>query len=265
VNGLVQIKSERKKESRMKFAITSEQRQYFHKQQMLELEGLLTLQQLEFLTEAIEAEVLRKKNIGSVKYANLPAKELFMGGHDLWRNEASIAKVVTDLKYAEIIAELTHTRLLRLGYDQWFPSNLLIMDKSQSPPTAPLPKSRTAEKSPYDQLLSKTASLRNVCCLQGVCCGLMLCLSGSVSSKDEAYEGVFSDVAGNGVFIAPERAIDFPTLLQRPEQQFLLIVYTEKTALYTMQKDDPHVHELKRLGYVFGDRLNDRLHPIIYR
>ena len=236
----------------MKFAITAEQRQYFHQHQFLELEGLLSKAQLDFLTSGIDAAVSKKKDTSTIKYKNLTAEELFMAGYDVWRSEQSIAKLVTDIKFAEIAGELTHSRLLRLGYDQWFPGN-------------PIEPKKSSLQSEYDKLLSKIASLRNVSCMQGVRCGLMLCLTDNNSIIDEAYEGVFSQTAGNGVFIAPERGIDFPTLRHRPGQQFLLIVYTEKTALYTMQEDDPHVHEPKKLGYVFGDRLNDRLHPIIYR
>lgn len=236
----------------MKFAITADQRQYFHQHQLLELESLLTAPQIKSLTSAIEASVFKKKDSPTVKYINLPVDELFMAGHDVWRTDPVVAKIVTDVNYAEIAGELTSSRLLRLGYDQWFPSN-------------PVEPRKSSEKSAYYKMLSKTVSLRNVCCLQGVRCGLMLCLSDSNVTSDIPYEGVFSHIAGNGVFIAPERGIDFSTLLHRPGQQFLLIVYTEKTALYTMQEGDPHVHELKRLGYVFGDRLNDRLNPIIYR
>ncbi|MBA2726971.1 MAG: hypothetical protein H0U49_02215 [Parachlamydiaceae bacterium] len=236
----------------MKFAITADQRQYFHQHQLLELEGLLSGSQIKHLTSAIEASVFKKKDTPGVKYINLPVDELFMAGYDVWRTDPAIAKIVTDVKYAEIAGELTHSRILRLGYDQWFPAN----------PVEPRKKSAD---SLYYKMLSKTASLRNVCCLQGVRCGIMLCLSDSNIASDTPYEGVFSHTAGNGVFIAPERGIDFTTLLNRPGQQFLLIVYTEKTTLYTMQEGDPHVHELKRLGYVFGDRLNDRLNPIIYR
>lgn len=251
----------------MKFAITAEQRQFFHQQQLLELEGLLTMQQVEYLTTNINKVALQRKDAGAVKFKSLPAKDLFMAGHDIWRSDANVAKIVTDIKYAAIVAELTHTKILRLGYDQWFPPNTASQDKSSRSPL-PLIKDaqpRKSEVSPYTRLLSKSASLRNVCCLQGVRCGLMLCLSDSEQPQDGSYEGVFSHRAGCGTFIAPERAIDFPTLMQRAGQQFLLIVYTEKTALYTMREEDPHVHELKRLGYVFGDRLNDSLHPIIYR
>ncbi len=235
----------------MKFAITAEQRQYFHKHQFLELEGLLTPSQIGILNTQIEAAVFKRKSTPTIKYKNLPVEELFMEGHDLWRSDPAIAKIVKDVKFAEIGKELTQSKYMRLGSDQWFPGN----------PIEPQAKTRQPA---YDKLLSKISSLRNVSCLRGVNCGLMLCLSDSHQEHDNAYEGVFSHTAGNGVFIAPERGIDFQTLRKRPGQQFLLIVYTEKTTLYTMQEEDPHTHELKKLGYVFGDRLNDRLHPPIY-
>ncbi len=230
----------------MKFAIAAEHRHYFHHHQLLELEGLLSPIQAASLVESIKAAVFKRS--GPSK-GHLSANEQFMLAHDIWRSDPAIAKIVMQLEFAKIAAELTHSRVVRLGYDQWFPPISSLSDRAST----------------YDELLSTPVSLRSVSCLQGVICGLMLCLSDFPDRHDVSYEGVFSRVKGNGVFIAPERGIDFPTLCQRFGQQFLLIVYTEKTALYTMQESDPHVHELKKLGYVFGDKLNDRLHPIICR
>jgi len=49
------------------------------------------------------------------------------------------------------------------------------------------------------------------------------------------------------------------------EQRYLMLVYTHPTAIYYLEEKDPKTHHLKSLGYVFGDRLNDKLNPIVYR
>ena len=76
---------------------------------------------------------------------------------------------------------------------------------------------------------------------------------------------IFPKIAGNCTFVSSEMVIPFQELQERTGQRFLLITYTEKTALYTLDPKDPHTHNLKQLGYVFGDRLADAYHPILFR
>lgn len=46
---------------------------------------------------------------------------------------------------------------------------------------------------------------------------------------------------------------------------YLMVAYCDKYSQYLFEERDPQVHFLKSLGYVFGDRLNDQLHPILLR
>jgi hypothetical protein len=52
---------------------------------------------------------------------------------------------------------------------------------------------------------------------------------------------------------------------QAKTQKFLLFLYAEEDALYTLNPLDPHTHALKRMGYVFGDRLKETTHPHLIR
>jgi hypothetical protein len=236
----------------MKYVLTAEHHHYFQKNHCLELEELLSNAQLEGISASIESAILQKTNTPKEQFHRLSAAQRFMAGYDLWRSDPHVAKIVTGTHLAEIAANLTHHRTLRLGCDQWFPA------------TPPLP-SQSGITSAFDELLTKTMPLSEFCCLLGACSALMLCISGTGTSPTENYEGVFPHNPGSGIYFTAEKAIDFPTLRHRPGQQFLLIIYTERTTLYTVQQSDPHLHELKKLGYVFGDRLNDRLNPILIR
>lgn len=64
---------------------------------------------------------------------------------------------------------------------------------------------------------------------------------------------------GSGSFYLPS------TPLPSFEDRFFMIAYCDKYSQYLFEERDPQVHFLKSLGYVFGDRLNDRLHPILLR
>ena len=83
------------------------------------------------------------------------------------------------------------------------------------------------------------------CCIQGFVCGVLLILSG--------------DKAGNALYFSPSYIFS-----EENKDKMLLIGYAQQMSLYIHQEKDPHLHDLKKLGYHFGDRLNDKLHPLIH-
>lgn len=46
---------------------------------------------------------------------------------------------------------------------------------------------------------------------------------------------------------------------------YLLIVYAENSATYVHKNQDLHAHLMKELGYVYGDRLKDKIHPLLIK
>src|SRR5690606_21568069 len=99
------------------------------------------------------------------------------------------------------------------------------------------------ETIPYDTLLSKKATLEEVSCLQGVQCGVIICLNSLIEPENdslpdealtEASQSIFPKKEGNTTYFLPNKEIDFSQLRHRPKQQFLMLVYTEKTALYIL-------------------------------
>lgn len=241
----------------IKFALAKEHRLYFEKNQMLEVEGVLTPLQIQQLKFAIERSVAQAAFLNeSLKKLPAAAKP-FMAGRDLWRNDNLIKKIVFDRDLAKIAADLMGVRFLRLGYDQYFPnpaqgSGLTLQNSSPSP---------------YEEFLKVPATLEEISCIQGMECGLMICLGSNEQSADQPspLESPFALKAGNIVYFSAQKVIDFSQLLNRSGQDFLMIGYAAKTALYFTNESDPHFHALKPLGYVFGDRLNDQIHPVVYR
>ena len=66
------------------------------------------------------------------------------------------------------------------------------------------------------------------------------------------------------LLLQPDRSALFinPTIpLEIPPG--LLIVYAPLIALYTYNPLDLYVHELKKYGYAFGDRLGNHTHPLV--
>lgn len=234
-----------------KFAIASEHRDFFNKQHSIELEELLNAKQLQRLTSAIDTALALRLKLRVSELPKAP-ETLFMAGRDLWRGSDVIKNIVTQRQFSQIAAELTGQRMLRLGYDQFFSEPLRSSILTQA-------MSKTLF--PHPQTLTEISSL------QGVQCGLMLCLRGEASEEEEASSPLFSKQAGSGVFFNPQTPFLFQPNAENTNslRQYLMIVYVSNSSVYLCNHSDPQVHALKQYGYVFGDKLNDKRNPIVYR
>lgn len=84
----------------------------------------------------------------------------------------------------------------------------------------------------------------------------------NISSAKPLAGGVFISLrSGDALFVHPHHVLSWEQI-GNPED-FLLITYAPTKALYYLEPKDPHTHAWKRLGYVFGDRLNDANHPFV--
>ncbi len=233
----------------MKFALTNEQQRYFETHGALELEALLSAAQLSALQAGIDEVLASRLNVPEERLERMTSDERMAVGRDAWRASQQIKKVVARSSLAEVLAELTRERVIRLGYDQLL-----------------LPFSTNSNKAPAAaRFYTQKRSLKEISALTEVTGGLLLCIRGNVEPDLFAEKSLFPQALGSGTYLSGDIEIDFQELNCRPTQQFLLIVYTTGKAAYTLQPEDPHTHALKNLGYVFGDRLNDVLHPIVFR
>ena len=66
---------------------------------------------------------------------------------------------------------------------------------------------------------------------------------------------------GHAIFSLP--AMDLASLPLDKEARYFLICWAEERSQYILQPRDPHTHELKRRGFVFGDRLKEEWHPTL--
>jgi hypothetical protein len=237
----------------MKFAISGDHLDYFNKHHAIEFEGLFNTDQAIQLVGAVDAAISARLGIRLAEINKQPPEKLFLAGRDLWRAHNSLKKIVTQNHFSEIAAQLTKQRTLRLGYDQLFPS----------------PKNSIYQisKGPYAQFLSNNLSLNEISCLQGVVCGLMICLGSEQSEESEKASElqIFTPRPGNGVFFQPEAILDFQQLCNLPGKRYLMIVYTKATSVYILRQTDPNTNFLRQVGYSFGDKLSDKLNPILYR
>lgn len=240
----------------MKFAIAKEHRDFFQKQGWIEFENFLSADQLAQANQAIDQVLAERLQLPLERLPQLPSESSYLQGRDVWRSNPFLSKLVKQPRFAEIASELIETKPLRLGYDQVLPAPYSF-------------KFSPLKQQVYTHFMEQTASLEAVSCLQGVVCGLILTLKHSGEPREgSSLEGIniFPTRSGSAIFFQPTISINWSALFScLPEERFYLIVYTQAMARYHLQPQDPHTHALKQLGYVFNDKLNDHLHPIVYR
>lgn len=240
----------------MKFTVAKEHRDFFRKHQRIEFEGLLSTAQQVSLSREVNAILSKRMKISPADFGFLSSEQMFMAGRDVWRESAILKKIILHETLATLASELIEVKPLRIAYDQ------ILTSKSQE---------TTSDNAViYEEWLLHPASLQEKSCIQGILSGLMLCIAegNEADMYDEATlsqaPSIFPRKAGNGVFFSPEAPIDFSDLRNRPGFTYLMIVYTKGVSVYRKQEEDPHTHDLRSLGYNFGDRLSDRYHPLVY-
>lgn len=156
----------------------------------------------------------------------------------------------------QMVEKKAASALFEEGHDLWRSS--LALKKIEVGPKFPHIAHELIQVKPlrlaFDQYFPSGASFASdltfaeISCIRGLLCGVLVHLSG--------------EKAGNGIYIAPEYVFK-----NNPEDlnRYLLIAYSHSTSLFTLNENDSHVHSLRRFGYNFGDRLNDKKHPLIHQ
>ncbi len=241
---------------KMKFAIVKEHRDFFQKNGWIEFENFLSPDELTQANEALDQALAERLHTSVEKLRQFSSDQQYLQSRDLWRLNAFLRKLATQPRFAEIASELIEKKPLRLGYDQLLPARY------------PTNKLLEPTHSIYTHFLEQTAELATISCVQEVLGGVMIALGGKKEdSAGHEIEGVsvYPLQPGNVIYFQPHLPINWQNLYAYPGQRFYFIVYTSVVAHYHLQPQDPHTHTLKHLGYVFNDKLNDRLHPIVYR
>ena len=229
----------------MHFAMARQHLDFFHQHHYIEFEDLLSPAEVQTLSQELIKTQGMHHHTAPENLAKIDLNSLYLSGYDTWRNNPTIKKFVLRRELAEIASNLTKESPLRIAFDQVFSSS-----ENSTP------------------LFEKPLPLYEMSCIQGIVCGCILQLSPSSEQNPPETNEDFTPIpkkAGSGIFFRPELPLSLDYLLHTPNMLQLLIVYAENNSLYTYLETDPHTHTLKKLGYVFGDRLRNTTHPILFR
>lgn len=184
----------------------------------------------------LRAHELRELNLGIAEVQKEFSKQdPWMVGRDLWRRNEKIKKIVFSKRLAELAFELLQKKPLRIAFDQFLPPNFGLQ-----------------------KTLPKDCSIQEASCITLLHGLYILCLKTDKSDDNDELEA-----QGGGYFVLPSSP--FPFEMIKPSCSYFLIGYGDLFSQYLFQPNDPHVHFLKSFGYVFGDKLHERFHPLLLR
>ncbi len=242
----------------MHHALAKEHRDFFQKHGWIEFDDLLTGEQIVILKQGIEEALSKRLELPPSLLAQLNPEQIFSQSRDLWRTSENLRKVISNKKFGAIVSELIGKRTLRLGFDFYLPPLQSSHDHSSL-------------SSPFLQFINASSTLQQISCIDNTLCGILLCLSHTSKKEqqtilnDTTPDDLFPKSVGSAVFINTHTEFDRRQITLHPNCTYYLIVFAQNISHYIEQTGDPHGSYLKRQGFVYNDRLNDRSHPIIHR
>ena len=153
-----------------------------------------------------------------------PADNPLLLGYDLHRDDPSLLKAMHFARLIQIASPLFQKKRLRIAFTQYPPSY------------------KTGQ------------TVRDISSFSDMPGALIVNLYAK-PNEDAPY---LPQSIGSGSFIKPDLALDL-TLL---DEGYLLIVFAGDRSLYIKQEIDPNQHQLKKLGYSYGDRITHDTHPL---
>lgn len=218
----------------MRFKITGDHRKVLEKQKFIEFEDVFRSDEIEKVSAHID-KVLSSRTRRLIETES--CEELFHSGRDLWRDDAVLKDFICNRSLAQLAAQLFHQSVLHIAFDQ----ALRTTSRPGYPGAAPM-------------------LLQQKSCIQPLAGAVLIRLSEAAHPL-----ALLPKKRENAVLIDPHCLLPWEMFFQEPKSSFLLIAYAPAKALYVSEKNDPNLHFLKKLGYGFGDHLNNLHHPLLYK
>ena len=224
----------------MRFALNRDHKDFYAKSGFIEFQKLLSAEAVEALSQEISQVLAARLHTSKPYPFEKNQKEIFLAGFDLWRESPLIKKTLFKTAFSHIASELFQTPFLRVGYDQYIDTR----DGSHPP-------------------FHSTCSFNSFSCAHPLAGVMILSLSTPIKPSYNPQDCPIPSEEGSCIFLSPEIPVSWDLLFSQKDARLLIFTFGVKTTFYRLHKQDPQTHAWKRLGYVFGDLLNDALHPIL--
>lgn len=223
----------------MKFTLAQEHIDHFRKTGSIEFEEVFSEKECSALL--LKAEELLTKKTGASE--RLPLDEmsnenLFLHGKNLWKEGLEIKKLCTKKQVGEIAYHFFRKKPIKLAYDLYI---------------------RTGDL--QDCPFKEDASLQQISSIRPTLGALIIQLSSDALSIDSP---AVPKKMGSALFVSGTMVLPLQQLFSERGASFLVIAITAERPVYCLEPKDPHTHDLKREGLVFGDIAGEDLCPTLY-
>ena len=223
----------------MRFALTADHKEFFNKKGYIEFQEMLSAPQVAALTLNADETLAKRLRLPVSRLKEQSSAALFQAGYDLWRDNEAIKATVHKNNFALLASQLFQTPAIRCGFDQY-----IVTAKGTAAP------------------FSQPFALQETSCISPLAGALLLPLN-DLTEPLPFFPMPLK--AGSGLFLSPLTPIPWAELFATPALRFLIIGYAMKKALFCADTRDPHAGNLKLLGYIFNEQLNNTLHPLLLR
>lgn len=225
----------------MQVFLTPQQSSFFAKNKYIELEMILSEDELHELKENGEKLLSKRLKTTPEKLVEKPSLDLFKEGRDLWTDDVKAKRSFIPAHLVKLAARLFQADALRVGF-----THFLITGEDN---TSPIPKS--------------PIQLKEICSFNDAPGAVIIKLDDTPSITSELCP--LPKTFGSALFIRGDYPFSFDLLYKNPGQRFYLILFAPQRAVYILQKNDPLTHQLKKSGYAFGDFLQEETHPLFFK
>lgn len=223
----------------MRPIISGEHRYFFSKNGYIEFEEFFTEEKIKTLQQMGMLALGKRLRCLPENLFHCDPDPLFLAGRDLWRDDLQIQKQLLFPTLSMIASSLIQENSLRIGFD-----HLLVF----------------SGKCPKD--LEKPLSLEEISSIYPLRCGCIFYLTPPQISSDPKKFIPVVKTAKSVLFFRSNLPIEWSTLYAQSHSVAWIIAFAAEKSHYRLQKSDPCVHALKKLGYGFGDALLQETHPV---
>jgi hypothetical protein len=223
----------------MKFTLAQAHIDHFRKTGAIEFEDIFSEKECTALLSQVEA-ILTKKTVASDRFPldYMSNENLFLQGKNLWKEGLEVKKLSTKKQLGEIAYHFFRKKPIKLAYDQYI---------------------RTGDV--QDCPFKEDAPLSLVSSIRPLLGAAMILLEPSSLSLDTPF---LPKKAGSVLFISSSATIPFKQLFNEKNLSMIVLAFTAEKPIYCLEKNDPHTHDLKKEGLVFGDSVGEDLCPTLY-
>ncbi len=233
----------------MRPAITRDHQQFFSQHGWIAFEDVLSPDRTALMLQTLLAAESERLQTTPLRLSEKAPTELYAAGTDLWRTHSGVKALAADLGWAGMLGELLDVRVLRLAGDQlwlWRPGRW------------------SPQFIPFATLNRPWLSLSQIVSCDGLLAGVFFSLEGGseTSVKPTLPLNPFGP-NGGAVIVKADLPLSLD-MFQGLSQASYCVLVAGKHCHYRPAPLDPAPHRLKAFGYIPGQPMTEKSHPLLW-